>query len=100
MDKSTGSRNQNQNHPVKKKHLKTKPRIASAEARVKRLVAERFLSARLSGAVQGAKRRSETLTARTDLESCEARGRGYCTSTFLPPLNATVVVLFRAFPQG
>ena len=28
------------------------------------------------GAVQGAKRRSEPLTARTDLESCEARGKG------------------------
>ena len=37
MDKSTGSRNQNQNHPVEGKHLKTKPRIASAEARVKAL---------------------------------------------------------------
>ena len=50
---------------------------------------------------QGAKRgEAAPLTARTDLESLEARGRGYRTSAFLPPLNAAVVVLFRAFPQG
>ena len=37
---------------------------------------EQRVSPDRSGAVQGAKRRSEPLTARTDLESCEARERG------------------------
>ena len=45
VDKSTESRNQNQNHPVEGKHLKTKHRIAAAKWRVKASSrAERFPS--------------------------------------------------------
>ena len=32
--------------------------------------------------------------------SCEARGRGYRTSAFLPPLSTAVVVLFPSLPAG
>ena len=40
------------------------------------------------------------MTARTDLESCEARGRGYRTSAFLPPLRCRRCSPFPGLPAG
>ena len=60
------------------------------------------------GAVQGAKRRSGPLTARTDLESFRARGKGRRPVDKINHLGAFQSILlrdqawglFRAFPQG
>ena len=50
---------------------------------------------------QGAKRgEAAPLTARTDLESCEARGRRYCTSAFLPPRERRRCGPFPSLPAG
>ena len=67
--------------PTTKSTPKPKPRIAFAKGRVEVAgMAERFLSAlhpyNRTGAVQGAKRRSEPLTARIDPGSSRARGKG------------------------